>query len=374
MKLRNLWHYTRVYSGLLAFLVMAGLAIAAVWLLVHDSLLPAVVVSAIILLVLVLSRSSLKWMQSIGSCSLNLRRARYVEAEQHCLRARAVAEHFGEHDPRRAIGLHLLGEVYLAQARFDEAEELTRQSLALRERIWGPDHRQVVHSCVGLANIYMCQARFAEAEELLLRSLRLTETNLGPNHTDTAICNNNLGKVYGDQRRHAQAEEYYRRTLAIFEKMRNREFRGIALNNVAYACICQGKTDEAETLCRQASSLLGESLPTGHPYRTYTLNTLARVMFQKKEFRQAEDMARRVLVVREQSMGQHHPLVAHALDTLAAICMEEGKHDEAEGHYRRALAIRSATTVPNHPDVIEKVNNYARLLNLRGRSAEAEAL
>ena len=66
--------------------------------------------------------------------------ARYGEAEKKWLAALEEAEAFGPDDERLATSLNNLGELYRLQGRYVEADPLHKRSLAIREKVLGPEH------------------------------------------------------------------------------------------------------------------------------------------------------------------------------------------------------------------------------------------
>ena len=61
----------------------------------------------------------------------------YPEAVKEWVAAVKEAEGFGPQDPRLATSLNDLGEVYLLQGRYAEAEPLLKRALAIRRTRWG---------------------------------------------------------------------------------------------------------------------------------------------------------------------------------------------------------------------------------------------
>jgi tetratricopeptide (TPR) repeat protein len=80
----------------------------------------------------------------------------------------------------------------------------------------------VAASLNNLAALYQTQGRYADAEPLYRRSLAIYEKVLGPEHPDVATSLNNLARLYEAQGRHADAEPLQRRSLAIREKVLGR--------------------------------------------------------------------------------------------------------------------------------------------------------
>ena len=110
------------------------------------------------------------WEKSNAAGEEAYRQARYAEAEQHFTAALKEAENFGEQDPRFALSLNNLAELYRVQGKYVEAEPLFKRSLAIREKVLGPEHPDVAASFNNLASLYQAQGNYAQAEPLFQRN------------------------------------------------------------------------------------------------------------------------------------------------------------------------------------------------------------
>ncbi len=119
----------------------------------------------------------------------------YPEAEKQFAAALKKAEVFEPQDPRLATSLDSLGEVYLHQRRYAEAEPLHKRALAIREKALGPEHPDFAESLNNLAELYHDQGRYADAEPLYQRALAIREKALGPEHPSVATSLNNLAAL-----------------------------------------------------------------------------------------------------------------------------------------------------------------------------------
>ena len=63
----------------------------------------------------------------------------------------------------------LVAEATLRQRQFDQAESLYRRSLAIRQKVYGPDHPTAISTLSGLAELVHAQQRNTEAKQLLDR-------------------------------------------------------------------------------------------------------------------------------------------------------------------------------------------------------------
>jgi tetratricopeptide (TPR) repeat protein len=93
---------------------------------------------------------------------------------------------------------------------------LLRRALEIQERGF-PNLWTALNN---LAYLYFDQERYADAEPLFNRSLAISEKVHGPNHPEVATLMHNLAGLYLEQGRYADAELLLRRSLAIRQKKR----------------------------------------------------------------------------------------------------------------------------------------------------------
>ena len=139
----------------------------------------------------------------------------YPEAEKHIAAAVKEAEGFGPQDPRLAASLLGLGELYLHQRRYAEAESLLKRGLAIREKALGPEHPDVAGSLNNLAALYDAQGKYTEAEPLVKRALAIAEKALGPDHPHVATALENYAALLRKTGRDNEAAKLEARAKAI---------------------------------------------------------------------------------------------------------------------------------------------------------------
>jgi tetratricopeptide (TPR) repeat protein len=196
--------------------------------------------------------------------------------------------------------LNNLATVYEAQKKFVEAEPLFKRSLAIREKILGPDDPQVAQTVNNLATLYQHQDKYAEAEPLFKRALEIWEKNLGPDHPDVASSVNNLATLYQDQDKYAEAEPLFKRALKIWEK----------------------------------------NLGPEHPNAATSLNNLAMLYLDQDKYAEAEPLFKRALEIREKKLGPKNLEVASSLENYAVLLRRTQRSAMAKELKIRATAIR----------------------------------
>ncbi len=257
-----------------------------------------------------------------------------------------------------------------------EARPSIERALEIRERLLGPDHRDVAVALNGLGRIYRSRGDFAKAESLLHRSLDILEGVFGPNHPAVTISLNNLGHLYRNMADYAKAEALFQRALRILEKSLGQEHPDYAftIHNLGLLYWSKGDYAKAEPLFHQSLAIWVKALPPDDPDLGLANNGLGNFYRYRGDFAKAETFYRRALAIREKALGPEHPDLAATLNSLAILYRDRGDYDEAESLAQRALAIQEKVLGPDHSDVARTLNNLALLFHSRGDQQRAEPL
>ncbi|HMB27797.1 MAG TPA: tetratricopeptide repeat protein, partial [Blastocatellia bacterium] len=239
------------------------------------------------------------------------------------------------------------------EGRHDEAMPLVERSLEIREKILGPDHRDVAAALNALANIYWNKGDYAKAEPLYQRALTIFEMALGPEDPRVAITLNNLAALYWNKGDYVKPEPLAQRALGIMERAFGREHPNVAMVVNCLAIIYSSKGDyaKAEPLFERALAIWERTLGPEHPNIGIALSNLANVFYNEGEFAKAEPLYQRALAMREKTLGRENDEVAAILNNLALAYLDKGEYEKAEPLYRRALAIREKALGAEHPKV-----------------------
>jgi tetratricopeptide (TPR) repeat protein len=299
-------------------------------------------------------------------------------ANEHAYKLLDLAEnHADERVRERAlIAVNNQAKLLAETAAYTLAEPLYRKSLALAEKIYGPDHSEVSLRLNNLALLLQDTNRLAEAEPLIRRALAIDEKNYDPEHPWVAIRLNNLAQLFQSTNRLVEAEPLMRRALAIDEKNYGPEHPEVAidLNNLARLFQDTKRLAEAEPLMRRALAIDEKTFDPEHPNVAILLNNLATLLQDTNRLAEAEPLMRRALAINEKTFGPEHPKVAIRLNNLGLLLKDTNRPAEAETMLRRALTIDEKNYGPEHPDVVKQLSNLALLLKDTNRLPEAEPL
>lgn len=313
------------------------------------------------------------WQEHLSAGKRAYEEARFREAEREYKAALQAAEAFGPKDPRFASTLNDLAEVYRADGRYNKAEPLFLQALALREETHGSESIQVAHTLNNLAALYAAQGRFAEAEKNYQRAIQIQENVLGSEDDSLGASLNNLALLYKQQNNFAAALPLFQRALNIWLKSLGAEHPHVAtiLNNLGAVCHAQGEFKEAESLFKQGLAIKEKALGSQHPEVATILSNLAELYSDQKRYAEARPLFERMLAIDETSWGPEHPEIASDLNQLARVCEAQGDYTRAEECYQRALEIREKAFGPDHAQVRKIRDKLAALYRLQSQSAVA---
>ena len=134
--------------------------------------------------------------------------------------------------------------------KYQDGEELYRQTLELQTRVLGAEHPDTLRSMNGLANTLVRQGKYGEAEALYRQTFELRTRVLGAEHPDTLSSMNNLANTLDSQGKYGEAEALYRQTFELQTRVLGAEHPNTlgSMNNLANTLLRQGKYGEAEAI------------------------------------------------------------------------------------------------------------------------------
>jgi hypothetical protein len=240
---------------------------------------------------------------------------------------------------------HLAGECACHQ-RMADAASYYRQSLAIRERVLGPDHHEVADSLVRLAAVLGWDDKeHPEYEPLFRRAAGIYD------------------RVYRD--RLAAKDELFGHAVMSLEG---------ALGTLAARAFQRGNLHEAEQGYRRIQTMIVESYGPDFYCTSPTLPTFATVLIQLGKEAEAEELLRKV-VDRMPRLGSMDKWIHHHCQTiLADLYAKRDRLVEAESLYRQAIEFMERASRPSLPMLISTIESLAGLCRKTGREPEAERL
>jgi tetratricopeptide (TPR) repeat protein len=287
-----------------------------------------------------------------------------------------LGERAGKEHPSTLMSMNNLATVLRDQGKYEQAEEMYRQALRLRETILGKEHPDTLTSVDNLALLLSCQGKYEQAEEMHRQTIRLRETILGKEHPATLTSIDNLAVVLNDQGKYNQAEEIHQQTLKLRKTILGNEHPATltSMDNLATVLSDQGKYEQAEEMHRQVLRLRETMLGKEHPATLTSMNNLATVLSDQGKYKQAEEMHRQTLRLRETILGKEHPAILASMNNLAVMLSDQGKYEQAEEMHRQTFRLRETVLGKEHPSTLMSMNNLATVLRDQGKYEQAEEM
>ncbi len=299
------------------------------------------------------------------------------EAESLYTRALRVREAIDREDTEETARiLFRLSRIKLFTGKGEEAMELTRRSLAMREALLGPDDPDLAQTLL-LAG-FLCRTAAGDAEEaigLLERALPIYESFYGPESEETGYCLLQLGVSYGNAFKHEEAERVFKRKLALDERLYGPESVEVALSLNNLASIYKRRYDygRAVPMYERSIAIREKVSDPADPELGRALENLARVYLGQYRYAESEAAYKRVLEIYETAYGRDSVDYGFAMGFLGFLYKEMGRYAEAE-----PLLTGSAEIIEHHygvgdPRTCGRLNDLALLHKDQGRLPEAEA-
>ncbi|MCA9298869.1 MAG: tetratricopeptide repeat protein, partial [Phycisphaerales bacterium] len=259
-----------------------------------------------------------------------------------------------------------LGELRLAQERFDEAERLLRGVVEART----DDPLGQLEAIGTLGVVEWRRGDFDQAAILLRQAAEQREALLGPSHLETIRARVRLAAFVKDHPdENGPADEWDALLDALdHDSLAEHPLRFTILNDVGVWFASLGEYGRAEGLLRESLDgrmRLRETPPLVAESQTNLANTLIRL----GAFDEAQHLLEDAIETKVRYYGETHSLVASSITSLALFHYQQGRLDEASAMLRRALLIYVAQH--NVERVFDMRTNLAAMLVLQDRNQEA---
>ncbi len=234
---------------------------------------------------------------------LGARQGRFAEAQGlELITASAAAR---TEDPlARAEALNALGTLMNGVDRYDEAQRLFEEALALWQQVRGPRHPYVAGFRSNLGVVLLMRGEYEAARVHIEGAQSLWEEVLGPEHPYLVHSLLSLGQV------HARL----------------------------------GHPQEALAKLDRALALVDEVLGPEHPYRTGPLTVQGQVLTELGRYAEAEQRHQQALALFEKVLGPEHPSISEPLLGLGQLRRLQGQPAEALPLLERALGTAQGST------------------------------
>ena len=140
---------------------------------------------------------------------------RYSEAETLYRRALAMNENFLGQIISTPEKSSMVSALSISSKGTMARLSLYRRALAIKEKSLGPNHPSVATTVNNLGQVFLLQHRYADAEPLFRRALEIREARLGKQHPDVATTLNDYASLLRKTNRKSEAREMSARASLI---------------------------------------------------------------------------------------------------------------------------------------------------------------
>jgi serine/threonine-protein kinase len=266
-----------------------------------------------------------------------------------------------------------LGGIYQQLGNLPQAEKLLTDALDARRRLSGPASDDVAVSLVSLARLRVGQARFEDAERLVREALairRSRDAGETPALSDTSTA---LGEVLVEKGDYPAAIAVLEAVAASRAAEGDTPEHASTLRWLVNAYFYAGRYDDVQRVGRTVLEMTRRVHGARHPLVADDLVNLGAVEFERGRYVEAERFYREALENTEGWYGADHPRTASNLTMLGRTLVRQNRFDEAEAYLQRALGVQERVYGKVHPAVASAVNELGTVALQRDRLDEAGA-
>jgi tetratricopeptide (TPR) repeat protein len=221
----------------------------------------------------------------------------YSKAQQYAEEAMKLAVVRGVSDKELSLCMGDLSYLYLKQGLLDKAEEKSKMSLKLQEKVYQSDHPYMAHSLRNLCSIYLQQGRGEQALKTIGSALAIISQYHGPDDRVIAPFYVDLAKVLAGMEQMELAEKYFNKALTITRGHYGDDNLNTAKVMLAMAefYAANGNYEIAEPLSKKSQAIHESVLGRNNHRVTSAWLTMARVYQGKGQCSDAESLVCRAM-------------------------------------------------------------------------------
>ena len=212
-----------------------------------------------------------------------------------------------------------------------------------------------------------------EALPYALRALAIREKVLGPDHREVARCLQLVASVFFVLNKPRDGIPLLERALSIYENAHatgDKDY-AFALQNLAFLQYYQGNFTKAEGLYTRAVSLMKRILPSNDPDLSYPLTFLAVNYWSLGLYTEAEEPLKEALRNCQEVYGMESARTAIRLGNLSQHYEMQGNMAEADFYGTRSHAMLWRVLRPDDPILGRACLGFGSSLKAQGRYSEA---
>ena len=278
-------------------------------------------------------------------------------------------------DPDVAADLVALGLLRSDQAKYDDAEQLVREGLAMSKRKLPPTDPAIGRQTMALGQVMADRGSYDSAIAILGDAVKL-QARPGVEDVDLGESLNRLANSHFYVGHYAVSDSLNRVGLAMDRRIYGDKSPQVADDLINLGAIQHdlGHYPEAEAYLQQALGIDRSWYGDDHPETASVLTILSRTLVMELRYDEAITSLKLALRIQERVYGPSHPRVASALNALGAAALGKGSLDEAQAYFSRMATIYRAVYGDKHYLLGVAASDLGSVAAKRGDQVEAERL
>jgi len=305
---------------------------------------------------------------------LNLALCKYEEAEKMWKNILSNEDLLYEDPLYEAVIYNNLGNLYISQALYREAENFLSKALNIFIKEVGEGSFEAGCSFHNLASLYAVQYEYEKAEKFYKKAMVIREGKLGQNHPETASTYYGLAILYREQHKYELAEQLFENALYIWiEKLgKNHQHTGNLYHEFAKLHLEKGDYDRAEELYKKALEIHEKGLGDYHREIGVDYHDLASLYYLQDKYVEAEKNYEKALKIYVVVLRKNHPEIGTCYYNLAVVNLVQKKYERAKYYFEKAIFVGEGDIDENPLNLVISYNEFAGLYGEQGCYKEAE--
>jgi tetratricopeptide (TPR) repeat protein len=237
-----------------------------------------------------------------------------------------------------ATAAYWLGSVYLYQGREKQASAQLGNAYDVRAKRFGEDSLPVAQVLEKLVWLVDDEA----GDRMLARVLRVREKVLGPNHREVADTHRDIALRKLTERDYGEAEKHYDSAILIMEKVSGPQHYDMVqpLSELAWLNVVRRRNEDAIPLYRRALAITEKSVAPDDPRLARALEGLGYAYYGARRMSDAEEVYLKALAIREKANGPNNMLTLTPVARLLDIYVATGKSSGERAMRKRLEAVQ----------------------------------
>jgi tetratricopeptide (TPR) repeat protein len=210
--------------------------------------------------------------------------------------------------------------------------------------------------------------QYQESENLIIESLKLRLKHYGDNHRYVAQSYNNLARVYESTERIEESIELYVKAIGVYESLGTRYSMLLArtLINLSTVQLNIGLLDVAQINLVRALAL-SKKFQQDNTVSLSAMSNLAALFAQKGNYIEAEEIYLRLIKIRKKIDGGKSISLARVLNNLAVLYKKNCKYDLAFPYISEAVNIWDRLQSKDKLNHAKAYHNQGELYKAQGK-------